>query len=70
MTSLDALADALGPRNILTTAEDMAPYAVDWRGSYRGTPQAVLRPGTAEEVAAALRIATQAGLAVVPAGGR
>ncbi|MDN3565079.1 FAD-binding oxidoreductase [Paeniroseomonas aquatica] len=70
MTSLDALAEALGPRNILTTPEDMAPYAVDWRGSYRGTPQAVLRPGTAAEVAAALRIATQAGLAVVPAGGR
>ena len=70
MTSLDALADAIGPRNILTTAEDMAPYAVDWRGSYRGTPQAVLRPGTAEEVAASLRIATQAGLAVVAAGGR
>ena len=70
MTSLDALAEAIGPRNILTTPEDMAPYAVDWRGSYRGTPQAVLRPGTAEEVAAALRIATQAGLAVVAAGGR
>ena len=70
MTTLDHLAEAIGPRNILTGTEDMAPYAVDWRGSYRGTPQAVLRPGTAEEVAASLRIATQAGFAVVPAGGR
>jgi FAD/FMN-containing dehydrogenase len=70
MTSLDALAEAIGPRNCLRDAADMAPYAVDWRGTARGTPQAVLRPGTVAEVSAAVRIATQAGLAVVPAGGR
>ena len=36
MTSLDALAEAIGPRNCLRDADDMAPYAVDWRGAYRG----------------------------------
>lgn len=70
MDTLDHLAATLGPRNCLTSAEDIAPYAVDWRGAYRGLPRAVLRPSSTEEVAAAVRACAAEGLAIVPAGGR
>jgi FAD/FMN-containing dehydrogenase len=70
METLENLAATLGPRNCLTQAEDIAPYAVDWRGTWQGTPAAVLRPGSTEEVATTLRACAAAGLAVVPAGGR
>ena len=70
METLDHLAATLGPRNCLTEPDDIAPYAVDWRGTWQGTPAAVLRPGSTEEVATTLRACAAAGLAVVPAGGR
>ncbi len=70
MSHLQALADAIGPRNVLRDPPDVAPYAVDWKGAYRGVPLAVLRPGTVEEVAAAVRACAAEGVAVVPAGGR
>jgi FAD/FMN-containing dehydrogenase len=70
MSHLQALADAIGSRNVLRDPPDVAPYAVDWRGAYRGTPLAVLRPGTVEEVSAAVRACAAEGVAVVPAGGR
>ncbi|MBY0338106.1 MAG: FAD-binding oxidoreductase [Acetobacteraceae bacterium] len=70
MSPLDSLTDLLGPDHCLRREADVAPYAVDWRGVYRGQPVAVLRPGRTEEVAAALRRCADLGLAVVPAGGR
>jgi FAD/FMN-containing dehydrogenase len=70
MSHLQALADAIGPRNVLRDPPDVAPYAVDWRGTFRGAPVAVLRPGTVEEVSAAVRACASEGIAVVPAGGR
>jgi FAD/FMN-containing dehydrogenase len=70
MPPLDALMETLGPAGVLRDEADIAPYAVDWRGVYRGTPLAVLRPSSTEEVSAALRLAAAMDLAVVPAGGR
>ncbi len=70
MSHLQALADAIGPRNVLCDPPDVAPYSIDWRGAYRGVPLAVLRPGTVEEVSAAVRACAAEGVAVVPAGGR
>jgi FAD/FMN-containing dehydrogenase len=70
MPPLDALVETLGPAGVLREEADIAPYAVDWRGVYRGTPLAVLRPSSTEEVSAALRLAASLDLAVVPAGGR
>ncbi|MCO6415646.1 FAD-binding oxidoreductase [Siccirubricoccus sp. KC 17139] len=69
-SQVETLAALLGPRHCLTAAEDMAPYAVDWRGTWRGQPLAVLKPGTVEEVSAAVAACAEAGIAVVPAGGR
>ena len=68
--SLAPLADLIGPANVLAAPDDIAPYAVDWRGSYRGTPDAVLRPGTTQEVSEVVRYCANSGLAIVPAGGR
>ncbi len=70
MDFLLAMADAIGPANVLTASEDIAPYAVDWRGSYRGVPEAVLRPGTTAQVAEMVKYCAADGLAIVPAGGR
>ncbi len=66
---LDILNDAVGARHVLTGA-DMAPYCGDWTGKYTSNPIAVVRPANTDEVAATLRAAAQAGVAVVPAGGR
>jgi FAD/FMN-containing dehydrogenase len=70
MDSLAAVADIVGPANVLLAPDDIAPYAVDWRGVYRGTPDAVLRPATTQEVAEVVKRCAAEGLAIVPAGGR
>ncbi len=70
MDSLASLADLIGPANVLSAPDDIAPYAVDWRGAYRGTPDAVLRPSTTREVSELVRYCATIGLAIVPAGGR
>lgn len=66
---LPALRDALGEAGLITDAERMQSYLSDWRNAYRGQAAAVLRPGTTEEVAAAVRLCAQAGVALVPQGG-
>ncbi len=70
MTSLETLAEVVGPAACLTATEDIAPYAVDWRGVYRGTPLAVVKPNALAQVAEIMRRSAAQGLAVVPAGGR
>lgn len=66
---LPALRDVLGEAGLITDAERMQSYLSDWRNAYRGQAAAVLRPGTTEEVAAAVRLCAQAGVALVPQGG-
>ncbi|MFY1051199.1 FAD-binding oxidoreductase [Ectopseudomonas khazarica] len=66
---LPALHDVLGEAGLITDAESMQSYLSDWRNAYRGQAAAVLRPGTTEEVAAAVRLCAQAGVALVPQGG-
>ena len=70
MNELTAITNILGPAGVLSSPEDIAPYAVDWRGAYRGVPEAVLRPGSTEQVADVLKYCAAQNLAVVPAGGR
>ncbi|WP_424811139.1 FAD-binding oxidoreductase [Roseococcus sp. YIM B11640] len=70
MPQLDTLADLLGPAGCLRDEAEIAPYSVDWRGVYRGQPQAVLRPADTAQVSAAMRACAGLGLAIVPAGGR
>ena len=70
MDFLAAVTDVVGPANVLVSADDIAPYAVDWRGSYKGTPAAVLKPGTTQQVADLMKCCATEQIAVVPAGGR
>lgn len=66
---IETLRTRLGAAHVLTDAFDIAPYRTDWRGRYSGQPTCVVRPGNTEEVAAAVRACTDAGIAVVPQGG-
>lgn len=53
----------------MTDPDTMAGHQVDWTGRWRGRAAAVVRPGDADEVAAILRVCTEAGVPVVPQGG-
>ena len=63
------LQELLGERNVLTAADDVAPFCTDWRGRYTGSALGVALPGTAEEVAAVVRTCAAAGTAIVAQGG-
>lgn len=64
-----ALVEALGPGAVLTDPAVTAGHVVDWTGRFRGATPAVVRPGSADEVAAIVAIARAEGLALVPQGG-
>ncbi len=68
MNLLHALAAAVGEANVLT-GDDAAPYLTDWRKRYVGRAQAVVRPASTAEVAAAVRACAQARAPMVPQGG-
>jgi FAD/FMN-containing dehydrogenase len=66
---LPRFAAIVGAANVRTHPDEMAPYLREWRGYYHGRSPAVLRPGSTDEVAAILRIASQTGTPIVPQGG-
>ncbi|HEX4858493.1 MAG TPA: FAD-binding oxidoreductase [Usitatibacteraceae bacterium] len=59
----------VGDAHVLTQAADCAAYLTDWRGNYTGIAQAVVRPGSTEEVAAVVRLCAATRTPVVPQGG-
>jgi len=63
------LAALLGPPQVFAGAAVPGRYCRDWSGDYVGTPLAVIRPANVDEVAAALRLCTAAGVSVIPQGG-
>lgn len=67
-TSLSSLRAAFAGR-LLTGEEDKAPFAVDWRGKWRGRAFAVAQPDSTEDVAAIMRWCHAHRVAVVPQGG-
>ena len=66
---LERLGAELGPGAVLTDADEVAPYLSDWTGAFAGAAIAVLRPADTAGVAAAVRLCSEAGVAVVPQGG-
>ncbi|MGV3480755.1 MAG: FAD-binding oxidoreductase [Sphingobium sp.] len=66
---LRALADGVGPANLLTEAGDLAGYASDGRGT-TGAPLAVVRPSSAEQILEIVRRTTEAKVRLVPQGAR
>lgn len=63
------LAEAVGPGHVLTDPGLVAGYTTDWTRRYTGEAAAVVRPGSAAEVAAVLRCCTRHAAPVVPQGG-
>ena len=61
---LDALAGIVGEAHVLT-GEATGGFAQDWTGRFRGRAAVVVRPRDTAEVAAALALCTEAGLAVL-----
>ena len=68
-TTIERLAGIVGASHVLTSAADVAPYVVDWRGRYHGAARAVVRPANTSEVAAVVRACADAGVAIVAQGG-
>jgi FAD/FMN-containing dehydrogenase len=67
---LRALETVVGPGHVVTDPDILAGRAVDYTGRYRGRAGALVRPGSAEEVAAVLRVCRDAGAHVTVQGGR
>lgn len=65
---LRALAGVVGEAHVLTGDATLG-FATDWTGRFAGRAAVVVRPRDTAEVAAALALCTDAGLAVVPQGG-
>ncbi|TPW26211.1 FAD-binding oxidoreductase [Pararhizobium mangrovi] len=62
-------AGIVGEANALRDGHDIAPYLVENRELYHGRTPVVLRPGTVDEVAAIMKLASETGTRVVPQGG-
>ncbi len=66
---LPKLAAIVGPKQVVTDPDVLAPHLSEWRGLYTGRTQALVRPETAEQVAAILKLAHESGTPVVPQSG-
>ena len=65
---IDALHSAVGPSFVLTDG-DLSNWEVDWRKRYHGRALAVVRPGSAAEVAAVVKVCRAHGGSIVAQGG-
>jgi FAD/FMN-containing dehydrogenase len=70
MSLTDTLAGIVGAANVITDPDVLDGRSVDHTGRYRGKATALVRPGTADEVAAVLRACRDAGAFVTVQGGR
>ena len=61
--------EIVGAKHAVTEPAEQESYLVEDRGLYRGHTPVVLRPGSASEVAAILRLATETVTPIVPQGG-
>ena len=69
MTLIDSLGSIVGERHLLVDPSLRAGYETDWTRRFSGTAQAVVRPGSADEVAAVLEACAERRTGVVPQGG-
>jgi len=66
---IDELRSIVGAAHVMTDPAVTAAYSIDWTGRFRGSTPAVVRPGSAEEVAAVVAVCARAGQPIVPQGG-
>jgi FAD/FMN-containing dehydrogenase len=67
---LRSLATAVGSSHVVTDPDVLAGRSIDHTGRYRGRARALVRPGSAEQVAEVLRVCRDAGAHVTVQGGR
>ncbi len=66
---VDEIRACYGERTAVTDPADIEPWLTDWRGRWHGKAEAILQPGSTEEVAAIVALAKERGIALVPQGG-
>jgi FAD/FMN-containing dehydrogenase len=66
---LARLEGLVGPGNVLTAAQDLAPFLTDHRRLYQGKAMAAVLPADTQQVSEVLRLCHDAGISVVPQGG-
>jgi len=66
---IDIVRTRFGERALVTDSADIEPWLTDWRGRWHGQSDAILQPGSTEEVAAMVAMAAERGVALVPQGG-
>lgn len=64
-----ALERIVGPDHVLVEPELRATFEIDWTGRWHGEAIAVVRPATADEVAAVVRACRDRSVGIVPQGG-
>jgi FAD/FMN-containing dehydrogenase len=67
---LQKVSSLVGPSHVSTDPDVLAGRSVDHTGRYRGRASALVRPGSADEVAEVLRVCRDAGTHVTIQGGR
>jgi glycolate oxidase len=63
-----ALAALVGPRGVIDSPEGRLTYECDMHTFYKGAPDVVVLPETAEQAAAVVRLCRERGVPVVPRG--
>jgi FAD/FMN-containing dehydrogenase len=66
---LAKLKEAAGPNGFSEDANEIAPHLVEWRGKYQGNTPLLLKPKTAAQVSAILKICNETRTPIVPQGG-
>lgn len=67
--SIARLAEMLGPQGWLTDPESRSPYEHESRGYWSGSCLGVARPADTAQVAETVKIAAEAGIAIIPQSG-
>ncbi|UST52468.1 FAD-binding oxidoreductase (plasmid) [Comamonadaceae bacterium OTU4NAUVB1] len=66
---IDSLRAIVGERGVITGADDLETYNVDWRHVFRGQARCAVLPRSTQEVAEVVRLCAGLGIAIVPFGG-
>ena len=66
---LERIVGIVGPQGLVTEPAELEPYVVDWRGIFRGSALAAVRPASTAEVAAVVRLCADTRTAIIPQGG-
>lgn len=66
---IESLRQKFGEKAVVTDPDLIAPWLHDWRGRFHGLSRAILAPSSRDEVAMMVRMASNAGVALVPQGG-